>query len=556
MKRLKKVVAAGLSAALVVSGTSGLTAFSAVETGVTINIDGARVEFTDQEPLIIDDVTMVPVRGVFERLGAEVEYIDPDMVDIIYRDNERDIRIRFTIGSNSIEVVRTYSDGTEETENVELENATVLTENDRTLAPLRFVSETLGCEVNWDGDTYTVDILTNGEPESAPSASPSPSVPTASSETDGEIVNAEIQTDNRMAFTDDALYYVGDDGTVWCGSTAEEDAQYSQVEGMSDIVAVDCGLSTMYALDRYGNVYAWGDNRYGQAGSDTGERVDSPRRIEGLSGIVKLSAGGYFAVALDGSGDIYAWGLNTKGQLGNGTTENSAAPVKVESDVKFADVAAGLEHVAAAAENGRVFTWGSNGSGQLGIASRNVSYRAEPTQAQNMYNITSVAAGDEQSLALRRDGTVYMWGTTYIGFCDEEIAAHDTAQDGEDSENVIIADEYGYYRFPEPTRVRKIYWDQDERDYMVSVLTDITAIACGKSGSAFISAGRAYALGNTPLAPGGRSRQAQLMRFYAQEYSQIEADAVYCGNNNELYIINGDGLWRIDGSGRTRIEIG
>ena len=114
-----------------------------------------------------------------------------------------------------------------------------------------------------------------------------------------------------------------------------------------------------------------------------------------------------------------------------------------------------------------------------------------------MYNITSVAAGDEQSLALRRDGTVYMWGTTYIGFCDEEIAAHDTAQDGEDSENVIIADEYGYYRFPEPTRVRKIYWDQDERDYMVSVLTDITAIACGRSGSAFISAGRAYALGNT-----------------------------------------------------------
>ena len=75
---------------------------------------------------------MVPVRGVFERLGAEVEYIDPDMVDIIYRDAEQDIRIRFTIGSNLIEVVRTHSDGTEETETVELENATVLTENDRT----------------------------------------------------------------------------------------------------------------------------------------------------------------------------------------------------------------------------------------------------------------------------------------------------------------------------------------------------------------------------------------------------------------------------------------
>ena len=124
------------------------------------------------------------------------------------------------------------------------------------------------------------------------------------------------------------------------------------------------------------------------------------------------------------------------------------------------DAAAGLEHVAAAAENGRVFTWGSNGSGQLGIASRNVSYRAEPTQAQNMYNITGVAAGDEQSLALKETARVYMWGTTYIGFCDEEIAAHDTAQDGEESENLIIADEYGLLQIPRA--------DQDQKDILGS----------------------------------------------------------------------------------------
>ena len=77
MKQVNEAIAAGLSAALVVSGTSGLTAFSAVETGVTINVDGERVDFTDQEPLIIDDVTMVPVRGVFERLGAEVDISTP-----------------------------------------------------------------------------------------------------------------------------------------------------------------------------------------------------------------------------------------------------------------------------------------------------------------------------------------------------------------------------------------------------------------------------------------------------------------------------------------------
>ena len=230
------------------------------------------------------------------------------MVDIIYRDAEQDIRIRFTIGSNLIEVVRTHSDGTEETETVELENATVLTENDRTLAPLRVVSETLGCEVNWDGATYTVDILTNGETEPVPSASPSPSVPTASPETEGEIVNAEIQADNRLRLpttrstmsetTNSLVREYGRGGrSVFSGRRA---VAYS---------GVDCGLSTIYALDRYGNVYAWGDNRYGQAGSDTGERVDSPRRIEGLSGIVKLSAGGYFAVGARRFGRYIAWGL-------------------------------------------------------------------------------------------------------------------------------------------------------------------------------------------------------------------------------------------------------
>ena len=55
----------------VFAGASGLTGSS---DAITVTVDGQVVNFPDQEPIIVDGRTLVPVRGVFEHIGFEVAW--------------------------------------------------------------------------------------------------------------------------------------------------------------------------------------------------------------------------------------------------------------------------------------------------------------------------------------------------------------------------------------------------------------------------------------------------------------------------------------------------
>ena len=46
--------------------------------GISVTIDGERVHFPGQQPVIVDGRTLVPVRGVFEQLGFEVNWVTAD----------------------------------------------------------------------------------------------------------------------------------------------------------------------------------------------------------------------------------------------------------------------------------------------------------------------------------------------------------------------------------------------------------------------------------------------------------------------------------------------
>ena len=71
----RKVMAAVLVMAFAVA--MPLTAFA--NDGISVVIDGVRVAFDDQQPVIVDGRTLVPVRGVFETLGFEVEWEAPSV---------------------------------------------------------------------------------------------------------------------------------------------------------------------------------------------------------------------------------------------------------------------------------------------------------------------------------------------------------------------------------------------------------------------------------------------------------------------------------------------
>ncbi len=113
---------------------------------VKVILDGEQLVF-DVEPVIINDLTLVPFRALLEKLGAEVEYIEEGQYVNASRDG---IDISLQI------------DNTEASVNgaaVTLETAPTII-NDRTLVPLRFVSESLNAKVDWDEDTKTVTITT------------------------------------------------------------------------------------------------------------------------------------------------------------------------------------------------------------------------------------------------------------------------------------------------------------------------------------------------------------------------------------------------------------
>ena len=114
---------------------------------VTVTVDGNTLQFPLQDPIIIDGRTLVPMRTIFEALGAEVQWIDENGVKSIIATTE-DTTINMTIDSDKF-----YVNGEEKTLDVPAQLI-----NDKTLVPIRAVSESLGCSADWEDETKTVII--------------------------------------------------------------------------------------------------------------------------------------------------------------------------------------------------------------------------------------------------------------------------------------------------------------------------------------------------------------------------------------------------------------
>jgi hypothetical protein len=149
---VKRLVAPAMAAALVL----GATSIPAVAQMVSVVVNGAGLSF-DQPPVERAGRVFVPLRGVFERLGASVVYANG-----VINATGNGRHVHLTIGSTQAIV-----DG----QTVYMDVAPFLI-GARTLVPLRFVAQSLGAAVNWNGSNNTVYINSNGNV--APAAAPTP----------------------------------------------------------------------------------------------------------------------------------------------------------------------------------------------------------------------------------------------------------------------------------------------------------------------------------------------------------------------------------------------
>ena len=114
------------------------------EEPIRVLLDGEELVF-DVQPQMINDRTMVPMRVIFEALGAKVDW---DGATETVTATKGDLIVKTTIG-NKIMTVNGAGK--------EMDVAPVVIDG-RTLVPVRFISEAFGCDVDWDGNTRTVHI--------------------------------------------------------------------------------------------------------------------------------------------------------------------------------------------------------------------------------------------------------------------------------------------------------------------------------------------------------------------------------------------------------------
>ncbi len=111
---------------------------------IKVYVNNKRILF-DTDPMLVNSRTMVPVRAIFEALGAKVMW-----------DNNTQTAIGI-MGDTTVKIAIGQSYLTKNGEVINLDSPAFLTSG-RTYVPARAIAESFNCTVEWDNDTRTVTI--------------------------------------------------------------------------------------------------------------------------------------------------------------------------------------------------------------------------------------------------------------------------------------------------------------------------------------------------------------------------------------------------------------
>ena len=141
---MKKNFAIGIATAalLTTCSTAALAAPSVVVDNQSLTLD--------QPPVIVNSRTLVPMRAIFEALGCDVSWYADTQTVVAQKDLQF---MSLTVGDDTL-----YLDD----KKIQLDVPAQII-NDRTMVPLRAVSEALNATVAWDADTETVTVQSAGQ---------------------------------------------------------------------------------------------------------------------------------------------------------------------------------------------------------------------------------------------------------------------------------------------------------------------------------------------------------------------------------------------------------
>ncbi len=250
-----------------------------------------------------------------------------------------------------------------------------------------------------------------------------------------------------------------DDATVWtcgvdnlaqCGNSGayygNGYSKLKQVNGLSDVVAVDCADSYTLALKSDGTVWGWGWNDYNGLGAGKPQVCIYASRITGISDVTAIAAGNHMSIFVKKDGTLWytckqngkagklktfqnmkdiisvktahqcAIALTKGGEVWTWEWEYKDDGYKIATPVKqklknIKSIEAGEFHYMALDKDGALWLWGMNNSGEIGDGTHEWCYSPKKI----LKNVKMMTGGGYYSMAELKDGTVYAWGDNECG---------------------------------------------------------------------------------------------------------------------------------------------
>lgn len=168
-----------------------------------------------------------------------------------------------------------------------------------------------------------------------------------------------------------------------------------------------CGLEASA-----GRVLCWGSGASGQLGLGDTQARSAPDVVPGLAA-QQLSAGYSHTCAVTVEGALFCWGNNEEGQLGlgDGLLKPNPTPVQVGAATDWLMASGGQGHTCGIRKPGTMWCWGRNNNADLGLGEGQPGQIRVPTRVGTFDDYTAVDLGQDNACALRKDGSLWCWGS-------------------------------------------------------------------------------------------------------------------------------------------------
>lgn len=164
------------------------------------------------------------------------------------------------------------------------------------------------------------------------------------------------------------------------------------------------------------SLYAWGQNAYGNLGTNDKTYKSSPTQIGSLTTwATAANTRGQLFIATQTDGTLWTCGYNGYGELAQGNIVNRSSPTQVGALTNWLKVSGSSNSGFAIKTGGTLWSWGNNDYGEIGQNTGAGARLSSPVQIGALSDWSLVANGHYSSFAIKTNGTLWAWGRNNFG---------------------------------------------------------------------------------------------------------------------------------------------